>query len=451
MMRLPDWIGFSALMLIYCGLSACASSEVGSGPECVSDVDCGVGQICNVLLQECQALRPDPDPMTNNTSVNNATTNNNATNNNATNNNATNNNATNNNATNNNATNNNATNNGTPDMSTPDMADPDMAPDMPDPQTCNPPCGANEVCENGVCVESCMPPCQAPEICTANGCEIPACTQEGQSCDLNNRNQGQFACLADNSGQGVCVTTCPDAFAASTCATGEYCWETNDVPAVSVCYPSQCGTDGDCVGGTCINFDNNFGICLTSGTVAIGGSCDVTLANTCVQGAYCRRLASGSSAGVCSQTCDPWGGSTCGTGKVCSYVITTREGVCMASDSTGTSSYASCTTLGDGCANAVQCFGLNSNPPSNACLKYCRAQQNDCTGLSLASTCDIYTWPGDRSLGLCFPTCISDAECGARRCVGSSCRSICTAASVITDCCGGTSPCDWTCVNGLCE
>jgi hypothetical protein len=306
----------------------------------------------------------------------------------------------------------------------------------------------------------CNPQCGPDEFCNSNNVceEIPTggdCTSQGDTCDANQVDQGNFWCVSTGSG-GTCVLKCDTDFTASGCSAGEYCRNVGTEQQERLgCVPADCSSDADCSGGTCVNFDNQYGTCVPAGTLQAGETCTVGGSTGCVRGYFCRRLQSGSDAGVCSSLCQPWSSSTgCPSGQYCT-LFTSREGICTDQvEQPPMAAYQAGCTEGNMCTDATRCFALSSD---NFCLKYCRTGQSDCAGLSDPSTCDNYVFAGERSYGICFPTCspgdccpASDPTCGSQ-CVQGKCRSTCSAGNEVQDCCGGSTPCDFTCVNGLCE
>ena len=310
-----------------------------------------------------------------------------------------------------------------------------------------------------------MPGCEAPATCTADGCKIPACTSVGAPCDPDISDQGNFRCLSGSDDEGVCLAKCEDALEASTCPTGEYCWDLGpDGAPANVCISSDCQADSECTNGTCLNFDNDFGLCLTAGTTAIGASCTPS-GNSCEVGAYCRTLDSASDIGVCSAFCDPFAAAPgCPGTEVCGPLFSTREALCTDDKTTvGSEPGYICDAAGSFCDDGVRCFPYTSS--DSACLKYCRPGTSDCSavipdasgGVPSDGVCDNYVFPGERTYGVCFSPCASAADCGTSGvCVmqGESqgvCRDTCSVGSEAQDCCGGTTPCRFTCVNSLCE
>ena len=341
-----------------------------------------------------------------------------------------------------------------------------------DPDDCEGNCGPAEECVNGSCVsrqQECSPECAQGKVCdTSNGECVPiSCDEKGDSCDVNQLDQGTFWCVQlSQSGDGTCVPKCDNEFAAGSCADGEYCrnLRPNGEPALA-CLPSQCSTNADCTTsttqGTCINFDNHYGICFAPGPLAPGEQCSTTQGSDLCQRGYWCRTPQGSDSGVCAKLCDPWAtsSSSCPSGEACT-VLTNRQGICSdKTEATPKAPYASCSTSGNMCSDGTVCLGSSS--PN--CYKFCRTGEGDCDGLTfngepLPSTCDNYMVPGERSYGLCFPTCQTAADCCpdsnpdcGLSCHSGICRTTCSPASVAEDCCNGDTPCDFRCVGGLCE
>lgn len=403
------WILVGLFLMV--GLNGCASSE--AEPECEDDFGCAFGERCNIEQGVCEEEIREGN------------------------------------------NNNNTPDSGLPDdTGTPDdtggqddTGTPDDTGDQQDtgddqdtdPLSCVPACGNGEVCQNGTCVPD-----------GGGG----TCAQKGDSCDPSVVDQGSFWCAGDGNGGGECMPKCSEAFSANGCAVGEYCWDigsaTQPAPA---CIASQCQTDGDCTNGSCLNFDNSFGICLASGSTPEGQSCDPSVANTCAEGLICRQEPSGSGQGVCRTLCDPWTSTSgCPTGQMCD-LYTTREGVCRTeTEAMPTAPFQQCTASGNMCDDGVICLGFSSG---DFCVPYCRTGMGDCagTGGGTQVVCNNYVVAGERTWGLCLPACASAADCGTgSQCQGGVCRSTCTPGNEVQDCCGGDSVnCNWTCVNGLCE
>ena len=245
---------------------------------------------------------------------------------------------------------------------------------------------------------------------------------------------------------------------ADVCDVGSYCLDLGDTTPLLGCAPSLCDVDMDCGTGTCVRFDNDFGLCFTAGAATEGATCSNT--TRCPQGLFCDYPSSAATSGVCRELCDPFTTGACGAGQFCGEFISAAQGLCDSNQTTlGTDPFETCQSAGDWCADSVQCASFGS---FNACLAYCRAGGTDCDGLLSNggnAVCDNYVFPGNRLLGECYPPCDpTDADpCGPGAvCVDTGvdagkCRFTCTAGSVTADCCGGTTPCNFECINGLCE
>ena len=313
---------------------------------------------------------------------------------------------------------------------------------------CMPACSATQRCLNGSCVDVCGD-CEAPGTCTPNGCSYPDCSQAGDRCDETRGDQGQFWCVSAG-GKGYCRAKCDEAFAASSCSTGHYCRELG--AAALVCLPAACQADVDCpnAGGTCLNFDNDYGLCLTTGNLAVGASCD-TSRNDCVQGAVCTKLDAAAPQGTCRRLCDPWAATTgCGVGERCAHLASSREGICTSDlDAMGRAPFDQCTTPGAVCDDATRCLA------NNRCYRYCRADRNDCGGVIIngrQTVCDRYAFLAEKSFGVCQPPCRAQTECPNGFVCDTNaglCREVC---SVPADCCpSGMPDCGESCTMGLCE
>lgn len=408
------------LAAVFCFLQmSCASSE--AEPECTEDFECNFGETCNTELGVCEELRPSNNGNPNNGNPNNGNPNNGTP---------------------------DSGNNGTPDAGnngTPDIGNngtPDVGEDTSNPNTCSPACGAGQHCENGSCVDD-----------TTTG----GCTQKGDTCDPQTSDQGSFWCVGDGNGGGTCLPKCTETFSAQGCATGEYCWNIgSQADPAPACIESDCQVDADCTNGACLNFDNQFGICITGGSTPEGQSCDPNASsNECATGTFCHTEPSGSNTGVCRGICDPWGASTCPSGQACN-LFTNRDGLCSpkVENPENTQAYTQCTDSANLCTDGVPCVGFVDG--TNGCMPYCRTGMNDCPPPPSGSTgtvvCNNYVSPGDHTWGICLGACASSADCSTgSTCQGGICRTQCSTGNEVQDCCDGQTPCDWTCVNGLCE
>lgn len=308
----------------------------------------------------------------------------------------------------------------------------------------------NRKCEGGACVDRvCDPACEAPGICNQGTCDFPACTTEDDACDPTPTEQGNFLCLIDDqaTNSAHCYSTCAQAGSGQGCEVGQRCFAAvTGNPSLLICLDSECASDADCGTGTCVKFENSFGVCEPGGAASAGATCNPGADQWCQQGHVCT-VPSGSTQGICEKTCEPWTGSGCGGSEYCA-LYTNRMGTCTsAQDPTGTSVYQECSTEGNYCDDATPCF---NNGSTNVCFKYCRPNSSDCAGIDPSVTCDNYIFAGDRSLGICnVAACTTSNDCGqlSDDCVGGLCRSRCTQGTVVADC--GSA--DWSCVAGYCE
>jgi hypothetical protein len=289
----------------------------------------------------------------------------------------------------------------------------------------------------------------------------PTCTQKGQACDPALADQGSFWCANDGGGGGggECLPKCTEILSANGCGSAEYCWnigsESEPAPA---CIASDCQTDGECGTGTCLNFDNQFGVCLTDGPKAEGQACGSDAADRCGTGLFCRTETDsvGNDQRICRTLCNLWSTPSCPNGQACS-LFSSEEGICVPDvDGFGTPPYGSCSTAGDMCGHTTPCLGGFSDG-LNYCRPFCRPGMGDCPLYNGTTqvVCNNYVVPGQRSWGLCLGTaCGSNADCGTGgQCETSTgiCRRTCPSGNAVQDCCSGDTDCDWSCVNGLCE
>jgi hypothetical protein len=331
--------------------------------------------------------------------------------------------------------------------------------DMTTPVACVPSCAANEVCSMGACVSACDPACDGGATCTADGCQYPVCAAVGAACDPTTATQGAFTCADNGDGTGICLNSCAEEFSASSCGAEFYCIDVGETAPNLACVPSLCDVDADCGTDTCLNFDNGFGLCLPAGAKAAGAVCDASMSE-CGQGLYCRRNAANANPGVCTKLCDPFTVGSCGAGSFCGSFVTQREGLCSTNQSvSGTDAFDFCSPAGSWCADHVQCLSFDT---FDGCIAYCRPGTSDCDGALLDGTpsvCNNYLYSGIRTQGACLPECdpLDVDPCGPGAvCVDTGpdagiCRTTCTAATRVADCCNNAATCNFQCVNGLCE
>jgi len=304
------------------------------------------------------------------------------------------------------------------------------------PPDCNDQCGVGEECDNGQCVSKCQPNCTADQQCLELG--------DGPQC----------------------YDKCPEAQSTEGCrGSGVLCRDLNadQNQELLVCLPSQCDTTEDCQAGTCINYVNGFGACVSDGSNNIGEACDASDPNElCENGAVCIPEGVGAT-GTCRELCDPWN-PQCSSGGYCSLLtertdglsfITRRQGYCNPqTDPDGNQPFQQCRASGNMCNHAVRCLGT-SDPN---CVKWCRTGEGDCRGtvpsqFNARGVCHNYTFPGVRELGRCVADCgSSSVRCpDGYQCRDSLCRKTCSAGSVAQDCCAGNTPCNFECPNGFCK
>lgn len=306
---------------------------------------------------------------------------------------------------------------------------------------CGGECGPGEECEEGSCVSLCDPECNSNQHCVQ--------LEDGE--------------------EAQCLTSCSEAFEVSDCfRTGELCRDVNpdENETTLACVPSQCSSHSDCEEGSCLRFINEHGACVADGSKAVGESCDLSSAlERCEQGAFCIQEGSNTNQGTCRTLCDPWNGSSCSAQERCSLftfdgqgysALTFRQGWCNPSlDSDGREPFEGCSSGQNMCNHAVRCSAGNDN----FCFKWCRPGEGDCRGtipddVDTNGVCDKFVFGGLRKVGRCVPECSGSEFCssGDTRCVNGICRQECSQGSAVADCCGGSSPCPYTCSSeGLCE
>lgn len=416
---------WACLLLAGCVLASCATGEVEDAAPCVSDSECAPG-ICNLASGDCVdriGTNPLPDVPSADAGSDMTVVDPN-------------------------------------DMG--EQADAGTDQDSTDMTTivpCVPECEANEVCSMGACVSACDPVCEGDAVCTGDGCKLPECSAVGAACDPATAIQGAFTCAPAAEGEGVCLNSCTEEYSASSCALGFYCIDVGEPQPALACVPSLCDSDTECDMNTCLNFDNDFGLCVKAGAKPAGSVCDASLSE-CAQGTYCRRNAANSNPGVCTALCDPFTTGSCGPGAFCGPFVTSRQGLCTTNQSAlGTDTFDNCAPAGSWCADHIQCVAFDT---FDSCMSFCRPGASDCAGAILGTTpsvCNNYIYPDDRTRGVCLPECDpTDADpCGPGAvCVDAGpdagmCRKTCTVATRATDCCNNATTCDFQCVNGLCE
>lgn len=304
------------------------------------------------------------------------------------------------------------------------------------PPDCNNQCGLGEKCEAGQCVTKCQPKCTAQQECL----------------DIGDGPQ--------------CYATCSEAQSTNGCrGSGVLCRDLNPKQnqELLVCVPSQCDTHSDCQAGSCVDYINDFGACVSTGPKSIGQPCDRSSKNElCERGAICIPTGSGTT-GTCRELCDPWN-PQCSSGGYCSLLfeasngltfMTRRQGYCNPqTDPNGSQPFQQCRSAGNMCSHATRCVG-GSNP---SCIKWCRPGEGDCRGTVPSQyptngVCHNYTFPGIREVGRCVPKCNgSTVTCpDGFQCKNGLCRQQCSPGSVVRDCCGGSTPCNFKCPNGFCK
>lgn len=281
-----------------------------------------------------------------------------------------------------------------------------------------------------------------------DGEPLEPCTQEFDACDADEREQGDFVCLEQEGGEGVCFSRCDRPTHADTCGVGSYCL---DVSATTgACLPSECSSHSDCLGDTCIQFDNSYGTCVEAGPLEFEDSC-VTGGERCEQGHYCD--APPGEAGRCMPICDPFSSNPCADDfyEACS-VRWRRSGVCTTYPylDDQEDAFYGCDDLGAWCTHGVQCRSFGGD---SFCLPYCRPGAGDCDSRSYPdgtpTICDNYWFAGDQSIGVCVQACSGDCG-GDLECVDEICRFPCPSGDPQVDCCSGAGECNYQCIDGYC-
>ncbi len=272
-----------------------------------------------------------------------------------------------------------------------------------------------------------------------------SCSDAFDGCDPADEDQGDYWCMEvdEDDYDGLCVPKCDDLGSADDCPTESYCLELEDIDEPG-CVPSQCQTHSDCSDGTCMMFYNSYGECVDDGSGMEGDSCSGGPGGECVEGVIC--IEPDGETGQCRAVCDPWASDCSSPSDVCA-VGWERTGYCT-SDTTisGMSALDSCSPSGSWCDDAKSCVEFDTD---NYCIKYCRPGKGDCpTG----TVCDEYVFYNLDGLGVCFPPCDFDDDCGDdAECVNQVCRIPCT--DPVDDCCPDDDPdCGAQCsAGGYCE
>ncbi|MBA2660848.1 MAG: hypothetical protein H0U74_01015 [Bradymonadaceae bacterium] len=296
------------------------------------------------------------------------------------------------------------------------------------------------------------------------GPPLLACTTLSQPCDRAQVEQGDFRCVSDGRGGGICLVGCERAGRADSCAEGHYCRNGGSAsdPALA-CYLSDCSAHAHCTtannAGSCLQYDNAYGLCYAGGALGEGATCVVNGAQRCQQDLYCR--ATGGGNGRCSKLCDPWSEVyDCGenTQALC-QTVWPRMGVCSTNVEPEHvfEPFQQCNVAGAMCNDAVRCMPFGSH---NYCLAYCRPGLNDCLGVRFpdgsingkATVCDPYFFYGSNAVGICWPGCTRNNECGSgESCHAGLCRKACPNGNAIQECCAGSNSCAAVCIGGFCE
>ncbi len=281
------------------------------------------------------------------------------------------------------------------------------------------------------------------------------CESAGDTCDPAELEQPGFLCVEGGDGAGYCLPRCDRSGYADSCDPGSYCWSV-DGASTAACFPSMCNTHADCGSDTCVQLDNSYGSCLEAGPLGPGASCVTGGTNPrCQQGYFCS--APTGQTGECAPVCDPFASSPCADpiNEACT-VRWRRSGVCTTYPHLADTLtiYEECSSAGDWCTDAVQCMNVGSQ--GSFCMPYCRPGTNDCAGISLGgdpTICDNYWFMGEPAVGICWPPCQNDTECGdGWDCVQDLCRRPCTTGNPVTDCCGGSADCNAICdATGYCS
>lgn len=217
-----------------------------------------------------------------------------------------------------------------PPPESPDAGSEDTSEPQPDPNICDPACGAGQRCEDGVCVDDepadptvCDPACGPGQHCEDNQCvddevEIEDCSSPGQACDPAEREQGAYWCISDGGAQGVCYSRCPSENRPDNCSRGELCVDLGSgAQQMLGCEASQCTSSADCPGDdVCQQRENEYGECVTPGQGGEDGEqCDVTAGvNSCSNGLICVEESPG--VAFCRGTCPLWTSGVCSQNQV---------------------------------------------------------------------------------------------------------------------------------------
>lgn len=264
-----------------------------------------------------------------------------------------------------------------------------------------------------------------------------SCVEAWEDCDSADQDQGDYWCVETEDGDGVCVPKCDEEFSAQGCPEASMCREFESLGQLG-CSPSACEAHEDCEEGTCIQYENDYGICIEDGTGIRGADCAGGLGGECAEGMVCDGPDDG--IGTCRAVCDPWDGSSCPEFDQVCDVSFPRTGICtFETTTTGTEPYdQGCSPDENWCTDATQCL---EGADESFCYKYCRADDADCPSFSSGTpgVCDTHVSYEVDTLGLCMPACEGDEDCpDGTECFDQLCRTPC--ADPVQDCCPDGEP-----------
>lgn len=315
----------------------------------------------------------------------------------------------------------------------------------PDPLENGKPCGANDHCQSGHCVDSiccagaCDGTCQSCAVAGKEGqCvavpagEDPRKDCAGQDADCGGSCNGSGACSFANTSTKCGTTSCKNGVlnaglcdgkgvcAQSDTSCGGYACKTSDECKTSCTSGTDCVSPASCDTSdkTCKSQQSNGTPCGTNGDLCASGNCVDGVCCAAASCPECQACNVSGKAGSCQAVAD---GLSCGAGETCSADKATVE-TCKA---------GSCDSATSDCAP------FTCDAAGKACAQSC----SDDTSCVATAYCD-------KTVGKCKPkkgsglTCVAANECEA----GLQCTSkekVCCATACGGECetCAGKSAC----------
>lgn len=272
-------------------------------------------------------------------------------------------------------------------------------------------CVSGSDCASGRCdatTHTCLPGCAADANCSA---PTPKCDTTANAC---------VACLANTDcGSGKVCTAAHACIAGcatnADCTGGQKCLVTSQTCVA-------CLANADCPSGqTCTN-----NACVPSPT---GGDAPCGTNDACPSGKLCVADAQGTK--LCRTACAPYSpGTTCGTGKVCSWIgfDTTNAvaGACLPTNGRGAPG-AVCNSYAD-CENDLMCLPVSAT--QSKCAKLCNPTGGTCGTGETCHKLPAYLLPAATGAGsvLTVGACLASTSNFGRECSTDNTQ---TAASIV--------------------